>query len=383
MHSLLPRITILSADSGGGHRAAAAALTEALVGRAQVSCISLMDDYAPFPFNTWSDLYGPFVNLAPHLYRVVYDYAASRGRLLRTARAVYPLVRRRLMTALTAERADLIISVHPLQTDIVHWALTDGGCRVPFMIVVTDPVTAPVAWFCPDADCCIVATEPAQATALACGVPPERVRVIGLPIRAAFAAARGRPKPQARGELGLAADRPLILLTGGGAGIGRIATLAHAVAQRLARHPAAPQMAVICGRNAGLQRQLAAERWPLPMAVLGFVDNMADWLAASDLLISKAGPGTLAEAACLGVPVIITDFIPGQENGNVAWVQEHGAGIFEPDPARVAALVADLLQPGTTTLAQMSQRAQGLARPHAAAEIADVALALLHASSRA
>ncbi len=379
----LPRVTILSADSGGGHRAAAASLTEALTGRAHVSCISLLDDHAPFPFNIWSELYGPFVNLTPQLYRVVYDFAASRDRLRRATRAVYPLVRRRITAALAAERADLVISVHPLQTDIVYWALADSGLQIPFMIVVTDPVTASAAWFCPGADCCTVATEPARATALACGVPPERVRVVGLPIRAAFAAARGRPKPQARSQLGLAADRPLVLLTGGGAGIGRIALLARAVAQRLAHHPATPQLAVVTGRNANLLRQLAAEDWPLPMTLLGFVNNMADWLAASDLLISKAGPGTLAEAACLGVPVLITDFIPGQETGNVAWAQENGAGIFEPDPARVAALVAELLQPAAPRLGQMAARARAISHPQAAAEIADAALALLHARPRA
>lgn len=374
---LLPRITILSAESGGGHRAAAISLTEALAGRAQITTISLLDDYAPFPFNTWSALYGPFVNTAPQFYRLMYDYAASRKRLLRIARTVYPWVRQRLYAALAAQQADLIISVHPLQTDVVRWCLTDFGYDVPLMVVVTDPVTPPVAWFCPDVDCCIVATEPAHTVALACGVPPERVRIIGLPIRRAFAAARGRPRPQVRQALGLPADRPLILMAGGGAGIGRLRPLAQAVALSLTDHPAAPQLAIITGRNTALRSQLAALHWPLPTTVLGFVDNMADWLAASDLLITKAGPGTLAEAACLGVPVLISDFIPGQENGNVAWVQGHNAGIYEPDPARLAALTAELLQPGTTRLAEMANRAQAIARPCAADEIAEVALALV------
>lgn len=376
----LPRITILSAESGGGHRAAALSLTEALGGHAHVTTISLLDDYAPFPFNTWSELYGPLVNMTPQLYRLVYDYAASRSRLLRAARVVYPWVRRRLHAALAAQQADLIISVHPLQTDVVRWCLTEYGYNLPLMTVVTDPVTPPVAWFCPDVDCCVVATEPARAVALACGVPPERVRVIGLPIRGTFAAARGRPKPQVRQQLGLAAEQPLILMTGGGAGIGRIRPLAQAVAKQLTGHPATPQLAIITGRNTYLRSQLSAINWPLPTAVLGFVDNMADWLAASDLLITKAGPGTLAEAACLGVPVLISDFIPGQEHGNVAWVVEHGAGVYEPDPDRLAALAAKLLQPGTT-LAQMAQQAETLARPHAADEIADLALALLRERS--
>lgn len=379
----LPRITILSAESGGGHRAAAISLSEALAGRAQVSTISLLDDYAPFPFNTWSALYGPLVNATPQLYRLVYDYATSRKRLLRTVRAIYPWVRRRLHAALAAQQADLIISVHPLQTDVVRWCLTDFGYDVPFMIVVTDPVTPPVAWFCPTADCCVVATEPARDVALACGVPPERVQIIGLPIRRAFAAARGQPKPQVRQQLGLPADRPLILMTGGGAGIGRLRLLAQAVAHELTGHPAGPQLAIITGRNPYLHSQLTAIRWPLPTTVLGFVDNMAEWLAAADLLITKAGPGTLAEAACLGVPVLISDFIPGQENGNVSWVVEHGAGVYEPDPARLAAQVAELLQPGTMRLAEMAERAQAIAHPNASNEIADVALTLLRNRSAA
>lgn len=373
----LPRITILSAESGGGHRAAATSLTEALDGRARVSCISLLDDHAPFPFNTWSGLYGPLVNVAPRLYRLLYDYAGSRARLLRTLHAVYPVVKRRVIAGLVAERPDLVISVHPLQTDIVHWALADSGRPVPFMIVVTDPVTASAAWFCPGADRCVVATEPAHAAALACGVPPERARIIGLPVRRAFAAAEDRPKPAVRRDLGLPEGRPLVLLMGGGAGVGRIKALAQTVADKLARHPAAPQLAIIAGRNERLRRRLASARWPLPVTVLGFVERMADWLAASDLLITKAGPGTLAEAACLGVPALITGFIPGQEDGNVTWAQEQGAGIFEPDPARVAALAAELLQPGAAGLAQMAGRARAIARPRAAAEIAELALTLL------
>ena len=76
-------------------------------------------------------------------------------------RAVYPLMRRRLTAALSAERPDLWISVHPLQIDMPLWIMSENGSRVPFVTVVTDPVTPPVAWFSPDVDLCVVATEPA------------------------------------------------------------------------------------------------------------------------------------------------------------------------------------------------------------------------------
>ncbi len=103
------------------------------------------------------------------------------------------------------------------------------------------------------------------------------------------------------------------------------------------------------------------------MRVLGFVDNMAEWMRASDLLLTKAGPGMLAEAACLGLPVVITDFIPGQEIGNVSWVVKNGAGLYEHEIEGIAAVVGELLRPGNPTLEMMSAQARAMAR-HGAAE---------------
>ena len=213
--------------------------------------------------------------------------------------------------------------------------------------------------------------------ALACGIPDERVRVIGLPIRRAFAEMFNRPKAEIRAHLGLAPDQPLVLMTGGGAGIGRLMPIAQAVARRLSRHHPKAQMVIVTGQNRTLYRQLCAEAWPIPVFVRGYVENMAEWLAAADMLITKAGPGTLAEAACLGVPVMITGYIPGQETGNVAWTVEHGAGVFEQDPDRIAGLVAHWLRPGNSSLATMSTRARAIARPDASAQIVQSALRLL------
>ena len=148
---------------------------------------------------------------------------------------------------------------------------------------------------------------------------------------------------------------------------------------RCAITPRCRQVTVIAGRNSVLERRLRAETWPIPVTVLGYVNNMAEWLAASDLLITKAGPGALAEAACLGTPVLITGYIPGQESGNVTWAEEHGAGVFEPDLDRIADLAAEWLQPGNPTLARMSAAANAIAQPDAACQIAHAALELLAA----
>ncbi len=372
----LPRIAILMAHTGGGHLSAARSLAEALEGHAHVTIISLVDDYVDFPWNTMSLTYGPWVNYAPWLYHLVYRAFASRKRVEFTYRAAYPLVRREVAAAFAPDWPDIVISVHPLQTEIPLRALRELGNPAPFVTVVTDPVTPPVAWFCPAVDLTVVATEPARRTAIECGVPADRIRILGLPVRKAFASVWGRPKPEARSQLGLEANRPMVLLTGGGAGIGKLMPMARAIARHLAQAPYPAQMAIIAGRNQILQKQLLAERWPLPVKVLGFVEDMPNWLAAADLLVTKAGPGTLAEATCAGLPVIITGHIPGQEDGNVTWLEEHGAGIYAREPERVGTLVRDLLRPDNPTLAQMAIQSHALAQCDASTQIAQAVLEL-------
>ena len=370
-------VVILFTDAGGGHRSAARSLAEAMEGRANVTLLNLLDDHTPFPFNHFSMGYGPCVNYAPKLYSLIYHVTESRKPVMLGERYCYPLVRRSLYSALAASCPDLVISVHPLLTGLPLRVLRETGSSAPFVTVVTDPVTIHPAWLCPGVDLCVVATEEARAQAISSGMDPARVRVIGLPVRRAFAVSQLPAKSAARARLSLDPYLPLILLTGGGAGIGKVSLLARSIARRLAAAHVPAQMAIIAGRNRELLRQLRATPWPIPVTPLGFVEAMADWLAASDLLISKAGPGTLAEAACMGVPALVTSFIPGQEEGNVAWIEREGAGAYVRGTGPVASQVVEWLTPGNPTLGRMAVCARAIARPHAAADIAHAALGLV------
>ncbi|MHB0878178.1 MAG: MGDG synthase family glycosyltransferase [Anaerolineae bacterium] len=362
--------------AGGGHQTAAQSLAEALEGRAQVASISLIDDYAPFPLNQLSASYGPWVTHAPWAYSKVYRLLSSPRSAEMVQRAARPFVRGRVASVLEETAADLVISVHPAQVSIPLFVLREVAGRTPFVTVVTDPVTPPVAWFARDTDLCVVATEQARTVALQSGLSPQRVRVIGLPIRRAFLAARGQPKEGIRAQLGLDPQRRTVLVAGGGDGIGRMLPLARTIADRLANAGNTAQMVVAAGHNRGLLGRLRAHAWPLPVTCLGYVENMADWMAASDILVTKAGPGTLAEAACVGLPAIITEFIPGQEEGNVSWVVDAHAGIFVPEAAQVAETVEYLLHRGNAQLRSMATRALGTSRCDAAERITQAALAL-------
>ena len=104
---------------------------------------------------------------------------------------------------------------------------------------------------------------------------------------------------------------------------------------------------------------------------LGFVNKMAEYMVAADVLVSKAGPGTISEAAALSLPVMLTSFLPGQEEGNVDFVTEGGFGAFcsDKDPTGIAEELVLWLN-DDATMERLSKAAKAKGAPHAARDIA-------------
>lgn len=369
------RILILMSDTGGGHRASAQALQAAFAarypGRFEVEIVDLWTDYTPWPINRFPRLYSPIIGRALWLWKLLWLVFENERGHSASLRLVYLLCRNRLRKVLQAHRPHLIISVHPLMQHLVMWMLEQEGAEIPFATVVTDLASFHHGWFHARAVRCFVASEAAAEAARRHGL---RARLLGLPVRPAFS----QPLPDkvtARARLGLAEGGFTALLLGGGEGMGPVAAIAHAVARRLGAEGKDAQLVVICGRNERLRQSLQRSDWPLPARVCGFVDNMEEWMAASDCVITKAGPGTIAEALICGLPILLSGFIPGQESGNVSYVVENGVGAYCDSPDGIAAIVSNWV--GGNELAQMAARARELGRPRAAYDIVDEIVALV------
>jgi 1,2-diacylglycerol 3-beta-galactosyltransferase len=167
-----------------------------------------------------------------------------------------------------------------------------------------------------------------------------------------------------------------VLLVGGGDGMGRLEQAAVSVAARLSsfgRQSGVPlgQLAVVCGRNQRLRERLARREWPVPATVAGYVDTLWDWMAASEFIITKAGPNTIMEACASGLPVLLNGYIPGQEEQNVAYVLRHGVGAYAADADQAAQITISWLGPERQRLAAMARRARAISRPDAALHIVD------------
>jgi len=170
-----------------------------------------------------------------------------------------------------------------------------------------------------------------------------------------------------RSGLGWPQDLPVVLLVGGGEGMGPLKETAQAIAHSGLK----VALAVIAGRNQPLKKNLENMEWPLPTYIYGFVREMPDFMRAADILVTKAGPGTISEAFNAALPVVLYSRLPGQEDGNVGYTVSEGAGVWAPTPSEiVSALQIWIQQPEERLKAQ--EACQRLARPHAAHDIAAI-----------
>jgi 1,2-diacylglycerol 3-beta-galactosyltransferase len=125
--------------------------------------------------------------------------------------------------------------------------------------------------------------------------------------------------------------KSIVLLVGGGEGMGPLAKTAQAIDQC----GLDVALVIVCGRNQKLKAMLETCDWENPTMIYGFTREMPDFMRASDFIVTKAGPGTIAEALNAELPIILYSKLPGQEDGNVTFVEEEGAGAWAPNPQDV------------------------------------------------
>ena len=94
-------------------------------------------------------------------------------------------------------------------------------------------------------------------------------------------------------------------------------------------------LVIVCGRNERLKTKLESQTWENPAFIYGFTRDMPDFMRAADFIVTKAGPGTIAEALNAQLPIILYAKLPGQEDGNVTFVDQEGAGVWAPTPREV------------------------------------------------
>jgi processive 1,2-diacylglycerol beta-glucosyltransferase len=232
---------------------------------------------------------------------------------------------------------------------------------------VTDFV-AHSQWMPRPVDRYCVAAEEVRNEFVARGIPPDRVVVTGVPVRAEFS--RAVDVATAREAWDLSGDRPTVVAMAGTQGsLGRLPDVVRALLA--VERPF--QAVVVAGRDERLRARLARLAAGSPVRVVGFVEDVPTLLAAADLLVTKAGGMTLAEATAAEVPLLLYGSLPGQEAGNERFASRAGIALVARSRGDLRRLLGRALA-DPDPMERMQSSLRRLRRPDAAAHIVDLVL---------
>jgi processive 1,2-diacylglycerol beta-glucosyltransferase len=373
-----PQVLLFTIDAGGGHRSAARALAAAVEEKAppwslrvesfqqvlleldllkRLTGVSLEDAYNLILRRHWNVLMVPLLRVMHGLIRL------RRPALVRTLAG---WLRKQ-------PRPAAVVSVMPNFNGVMRDAIREACPGVPLIVVLTDLADFPPRfWIEPGLDRVVVGTDEARGQALALGVEAERVsRVSGMILNPSFYR-RGGPEArnEVRREMGLGEDEFTVTLLFGGKGSPEMLPLAEGLLD------ADPHWSVIalCGDNPGLVERLAPleARYGGRLRRLGFTDRVAELMAASDVLATKPGPGSLAEAFHQQVPVVVVrnrHTIP-QERFNTDFVARHGLGRVVGHWREIPGAVRGLRQ-DAAAVGQIRERLAALPPNRAVYEVVD------------
>lgn len=253
-------------------------------------------------------------------------------------------------------RYDVIVTTHFLSTEVCGWLRRTGQIDAKFVTIVTDFDVHRI-WQVEGVDVYLVASDYTRKRLIALGVDEKKVFVTGIPVDEKFI--RPRNKGETRRKLGLRGDLFTVLLSTSSFGFGPIEELALMLKDL--------QLIIICGNNKALLDKMTAKGNSLHK-ICGFVDNMDEMMAASDVMITKPGGLSVSEALANNLPLIFFSAIPGQEAGNVRVLAEHGIGLSDKSLSEIAAALK-MYAAFPETFQAAREATKALARPNSVDDI--------------
>lgn len=349
-----PHIFFATIASGGGHVATAKAMAQGLEtyfpGRFQTTIsdymleLGLLDQdarhkagWAWMLSHPWSARYGQrlldtFPTLTNHGHRLMLDTFAQRAAVhLRTLDPA------------------LVVANHAWVSIALTRAQQRYGLTLPVLTFMTEVLDASALWAEPDAERVAVPSAEALRDLGRLGVSRSKIDLVGYPVQAAYLSTP--PQAAVRRELGLA-ERLTCLVSLGREGVGQHT---ERVVETLLSHPLRPQVVVLTGHNRELKAQLDKRG---DVFALPFTERVADYLAACDLVVGKAGPASVAEALAVGRAVLVSSYAGLNEAKLVRFLEDKTLGAHVPTPARLTQKLTEFAAPSARE--QVSERSRTL-----------------------
>jgi processive 1,2-diacylglycerol beta-glucosyltransferase len=381
MSQRIPKILIISSDTGGGHRSAAAAIV------AGVQKFLESESYAVRVVRAVEESH----HLTARLVRLYNWILTNRQHWMKyfywLVNHVRPETREFFHKRCIGFCAELferwcphvVVSVHPLTQHIFGRVLKELKLadRIPLVSVVTDPCYGFwKGWACDAVTLYLVASDEARRQLIDYGVKPEKIKISGMPVHPKFSFPGEEAAQAARRALGLDPEKFTVFVNAGWAGGGNIPQ----IFRELIRGQLDVQAIFLAGKNEDLRaaaESLASEA-PFPIKVIGYSDEIEKLMNAANVMISKLGGLTTFEAFACRVPIIadvITEPMP-QEAGAANLIENRGAGVLLKRSADVVPVVRRMME-DEIHYSNMRAATIGLAAPNSTRQIVEEIAALI------
>ncbi len=367
--SRLSKLLVLSASYGEGHQQAANAVRDALAAispNTEVHILDYMRYVHPVLDSVAKYCYLKSVKFAPALYGWFYKGTSQIPPSSLIQRQLNSLGIAELESTLQSYQPDVVLSTFPTPAGVVSYLKQQGRTNVPLATVITDHAIHS-QWIHPLTDMYFVGSNHVRKGLIARGTMPDTIQVTGIPIRPVFL--QTFDKATLQEKYGINPSVPTVLLMGGAYGVMGDITQ---ICEELFQYPHPIQIFVVTGRNERLKAQLT----PIPhgpnsrVFILGFVKEIYELMAISDLMLTKAGGLTISEALALQLPMLLYRPIPGQEVQNAKFLVHSGVAVLARNRREVSQHLYDLLIDRPYKRDRMKQKALSVRKLHAAEEIA-------------
>jgi processive 1,2-diacylglycerol beta-glucosyltransferase len=351
-------ILILTAGYGEGHNAAARGLLAACeqlgVDAEIVDAFALGGGKFYQKTRSW---YLLLINRFPNLWAGIFRWI-DRQPVGFWSMPFLGAIRSALEAVLDSRKPQWVVSVYPAYSYLIQESSKSTHASYPICTVITDSITINSIWYRCESDVYIVPNELSRRVLLDAGVDAARTRVLGFPVLPKFWNSRvDRPLPDV--------SRPRVLFM---VNAGR--DLAPEIVRRLLDQGGI-ELTVTVGRDESLAaeiRRIAAGR---SVNLYGWTDQMPELLMNHHLLIGKAGGAAVQECLAARTPMLITQVVPGQEEGNAQLMVNAGCAEVCGDPMAIAARVHALFSEGAKLWKRWEQNIGQLSRPRASVEIVE------------
>lgn len=337
-------VIILTSDyTGHGHKSITESLCEELSKDSNTEVI-VVDGFAlagNFGLRV-GKLYGSITRKSKRLWKVIWDVSKNNPKAIN--KITKPLIRSKLIRLLHKVKPDVIISVHANFVGPVLDILEKQKMPIPFITLLADLVSISPLWLDKRADYVICPSEDTKQICLQYGYRESQLKVFKLPVRNRFVshniAYSGRTLKQ--GQV------PTFLVMSGGEGVGDMGSQAETLLENFDCN-----VKVLAGRNVRLKSELEntlCVKYPNRLEVYAFTEQVQDLMLTSNIALTRGSPNVIMEAVNCALPLIVFDALPGQEEGNLQYVEKNNIGMVCKGLSQLKPIVNDLLSDNASKL---------------------------------